>query len=199
LNILRSELIGSTEGSIVSGSLTINGCGKLKMVARSSNPEMKQEVVAFGPKHAEYARRFYRSNGAKPQFEQVLTSPYPSNYGPMQISYQRTQGRGFQSGEPVSNIKKQPTLHPCKWGDKVQLIVECEPYEIVLKVAHISPRPDKKLGKKPKTFLVFLENSHNEKVDLVTAKKSTDFLDNENEISLRNAPIFQILCEMSEM
>merc|ERR1719193_1488927 len=40
LNILRSELIGSTEGSIVSGSLTINGCGKPKMVARSSNPEM---------------------------------------------------------------------------------------------------------------------------------------------------------------
>jgi hypothetical protein len=197
LNILRSESFG-TEGSSVSGSMTNYACGEPKMVVRSSSPEMNQEVLAFGPELAEYARRFYQSKPAKLRLEEVLIAPCRSNYGPMHISYQREQVRAFFS-EHVSNMKEPPTLYPFNWSDQVQLIVECEPCETVLKVANISPRPDKKLGNKPKTFVGFLENMHNGKVDHVVAKKSTNFLHNELEISLSDAPIFQILCEMTEM
>lgn len=126
---------------------------------------------------------------AKPQFEQVLVAPCRYNYGPMQIQYEQTQVRGYLSGESLSDIKSR------KSDGAVPSVVASEPYEIVLKVANISPMPDKQQENKPETLFGYLENGHNENVDQVNAKKSIDFLDNEDEIDLSNAPIFQILCE----
>jgi hypothetical protein len=191
--------ICSTKASFASGYSTNSGFGKPKRVLGSNNPEMQQEIFAFGPKHAEHARRLNQSKGGNQQYQQILALPCRSDYGPMQNLYEQTQGRGFFSREPVSCVKKQPVQYPYISDGPLQLTVESEPLEIVLKVANISSRPDKKQFHKPKAVFGFLENGHNEKVEHVRAKKSIDFLDNEDEIDLSNAPIFQILCEISKM
>jgi len=192
------EPISSGKANSVSSGPSFKGCGKLKRVVRSNYPAIKPEVFAFGPKHAEHARRFYQSKRASPQFEQVLVPPCQSNYFPMQIPYELTQGGGYFSGGSVSNRKKRPTQYPCELDGPVPFIVASSPCETVLKVANISPRPGKMQCNKPKTLFDF-ENDNKEKVDQVTTKKAIDVIDNEDEIDLSNAPIFQILCEITEM
>jgi len=190
---LSYKPINSVRTSYVSGRPTSDGFCEPKR-----DREVKQEVFAFGPKHAEHARRYYQSKRAKSQFEQALVAPCRANYGPIQIQYEQMQGGGCLSGEPISSMNKRPTLYPYKLNGPKPFATS-EPYETVVKVANISPRPDKKLANKPKPSFCVLENGHHEKVDGVTEKKSIDFLDNKNEIDLSNAPIFQILCEISKM
>jgi len=117
----------------------------------------------------------------------------------MPLPHGQKNSGGYLSGNSVSVTKKRPTLIPDKLDGPIPFTVAFEPYKTVLKVANIAPRLEKTQSRKPKTLFGFLENGHNEKVDQVTIKKSIDFLDNEDEIDLSNAPIFQILCEISEM
>jgi len=185
LDTYRSNGFCRNKARFVYGSSAGNGCVKSELFSCNDSGK-KRKVFAFGPKHAEHARRFYQLKNVNPQLEQVLVAPCRYNYGPMQIQYEQTQVRGYLSGTR-------------KLDGAVSSVVASEPYETVLKVANISPMPDKKLENKPETLFGFLENGHNENVDQVNAKKSIDFLDNEDEIDLSNAPIFQILCEIIEM
>jgi hypothetical protein len=169
-------------------------------VACNNHPEIKQEVFAFGPQHAEQARRLYQSKGCKSLFEQVLGPPYRSLHGSMQIPFQRTHFGSFVSGEGISDLKKWSAL--CLNRDshtRVRFSFASESSETVLKVANISPKPDKKQGSKPRSLYGVLENGHSKKLDQGTLKKLTESLDNEDKIDLSTAPIFQILCEISEM
>lgn len=159
---------------------------------------MQREVSAFGPKHAEQARRFNQSKGGYQQYAQVLVLPYRPNHGPIQNSYEHTQGGGFFSRELIFDLKKPPTQYTYKSDGPIQFIAASEPLEIVLKVANISSRSGKKQLKKPKAVSSFIDKAYYETVD-VCATKSIDFLDDEDEIDLSNAPIFQMLCEMSKM
>jgi len=197
MGTFSSGLISATKPNLVSGGPTSNG--KPGRAVRRNYAGMKEEVFAFGPKHAEHARRFYQSKGSKPQFGQVLVPSCRADYGAKQIQYKQTQARGYLSGESVLNVENRPKLYPCNLDGAVTSSVASEPYETVLKVANISPRPDKRQGNKQKTLFDLLENANNEKVDQVDPKKSIDFRDKEDGTDLSNAPIFQILCEISEM
>jgi len=194
-----SKPTGSTKVSFASGYSINSGFGTPKRALGSNSIEMQREVSAFGPKHAEQARRLNQSKGGKQQYAQVLVLPYRPNHGPIQNSYEHTQGRGFFSRELVFNLKKQPTQYTYKSDVPIQFIDASEPLEIVLKVANISSRSGKKQLKKPKAVSSILENGYYEKVDHVCATKSIDFLDDEDEVDLSNAPIFQILSEISKM
>jgi len=198
LGSIGFEAISRGKANSVSSGSSFKGCGKLKRVVRSNYPAIKPEVFAFGPKHAEHARKVYQTKRANLQFEQVLVPPCQSNYFPLQIPYELTQGGGYLSGGSASNRKKRPTQYPCKWDGPLPFIVASAPCETVLKVANILPRPGKTQCNKPKTFCDF-ENGNNQKVDQVTTKKTIDVIDNEDETDLSNAPIFQILCEITEM
>jgi hypothetical protein len=170
LGTFRCEKISSTKASLVSNDPTSNGSGK--------------SVFPFGPKHAEHARSLYQSKAPKPQFQQVLP---------------QDKGRSYLFGYPVSGTKKQPNLYEKKTDDQVPCIVTCESREKVLKVASISTRPNKTQNNevnKMKTFSGFVENGYNEKLDQLTTKKSIDFLNNNDNIDLSDAPIFQILSEI---
>jgi len=163
----------------------------------SNFPKIKQEVSAFGPKHAEHARRVYQLKGTQPlqKFGQIMVPPYRPNYDPMQVSRDRksqvTKG-SYLLGEHVHDRSvNQTTLYTESLKGQVPVPVISKPYETVLKVARISPRPNKEQPMK-KTCLKVLYH----KVQHGFAKKSDVFQDSGCEIDLTNAPIFQMLCEI---
>jgi len=157
--------------------------------------KIKQEIAAFGPKHAEHARRVYQSKGTQPlqEFMQIMASPYRPNYDPMQVSrHRRSQvtKRSYLLREHVHDASvNQTALYTDSLKGQVPFPVTYKPKETVLKVAKISPRenqPTKTTGLK----VVY------HKVEHGLAKKSDVFQDRGCELDLANAPIFQILREM---
>jgi len=120
----------------------------------------------------------------------------------MKVPYEFTQSRDYLFRETVSYTKKQPNVYHNKMDDQVPRIVACEPFEKVLKVASISAMLNKKQDNKVsklKTFSSLPKNGNNEKFDQIATKKSINILYNKENIDLSNAPIFQILCEISKM
>jgi len=192
---INTEPISYINPSLVSEGAAYRRSKASKRPAHRNCPMIKQEIAAFGPKHAEHARRFYQSKGTQP-FKQVMVPPYQPNYGPMQVSRHRktqvTKG-SYLVGEPVHDRSvNQTVLYTDSLKGQVPVPVTSQLYETVLKVAKISPRPNKK--QPTKTIGVKLLNH---KVEQGLAKKSDVLQDSESEIDLSNAPIFQILCEIS--
>jgi len=147
-----SHSISNTNSSLVYGAAASGRTG----LRNATCPKVTGEVSAFGPKHAEHARRFYQKGIQFQEFQQVLHPSYRPNYRPI----------------PQSN-------------------------EIVLKVAKISPRPGRNEIEKQKTSLdssFKLPKSTTEK-GLWT--KSVDFQANKYEKDLSNAPLFQLLGEIT--
>jgi len=166
---------------------------------RRSFPKMKQEVSAFGPEHAEHARRFYQSTGTQPEFQQDLVPTFQPKYGCMQVSYikqtQSNKGRGFL-GESVF---KRTINRTCTDSVSPQVPVHVSlKHEAVLKVAKISSRPNKKHPNDSKSFLGFSENLFKNKMNTGTLKNSIDSEDIQDDMDLSNAPVFQMLCEISK-
>jgi hypothetical protein len=160
---------------------------------------MKQEVSAFGPKHAEHARRFYQFKRAQPLFQHNMLGAYRPNHGPMEVSYIKpspTNRRGDLQGEPVGKrAMNKATLYTDSVSRQVPETVAFQE-EPVLKVAKISSRPDK--SNNSKVYPSFSEQLFDTKMDQKTLKKSTKSQDLEDDIDLANAPVFQILCEISK-
>jgi len=179
VEFVSSEQTSRTNASLLSGGNTIQGYGKSTILGRSSYSKNKPGVSAFGPKHAEYARRIYQSKGAIPRFGQVLVPSLRSNYGPMQAYSERLQVRDRFAGERVFNIKNR-LIYPEKTNGAVSVCVASEPHETVLRVANISPRPKKEFNKTKQLSL----------------SQSRDFYESKD---VSNAPLFKILCELSKM
>merc|ERR1719285_240505 len=72
-------------------------------------------------------------------------------------------------------------------------------YETILKEAKISPRPNEKQTSRQKTIRGFGEKLLREKVTVRTSVKSIDFQSKEMGMDLSDAPLFQILCEISKI
>jgi len=163
-------------------------------------PKIKQEVSAFGPKHAEHARRFYQSKRTQPiqQFQQVMVRP---NYGHTEVSGHRqtqvTEGVHLLGESAIGRSLNPTALYNDSLKSQVPVPDTSLPYETVLKIAKISPRPSKKQPTKNKTSFGFGVKLSNHKVERGSLKKSDNFEDNGREIDLSNAPVFQILCEIS--
>jgi hypothetical protein len=167
-----------------------------------SVPKMKQEVFAFGPKHAEQARWFYQSTLTQPEFHPDVVPTFIPNNGSVQVPYiKQTQSCKESDLLGESDFKRtinNSTSYTDPFSHEVPLSVSSE-NEAVLKVAKISSRPDKKQAKDSKSsFFDFSENLSKNKIDQGTLKQSIDSEDIEDYIDLSNAPVFQILCEISK-
>jgi len=155
----------------------------------------KRKVTAFGPKHAQHADRFYKSRGRKPEFWQNLAlqdgtkvSPMEvSNYygtkevSPMEVSnYRQTRvekGHDLPKHPSFTSVNQTSASSGC--AKRKVYVPIFQPQETVLKVARISPRPG--LGDKFPTIV----------------KKSNDLHETRLAMELKDAPIFQMLCEMT--
>jgi len=182
VEFVSSEQTSRTNAGFLSVGNTNQGCGKPTIPGRSNYSKNKPEISAFGPKHAEYARRIYQSKGAIPRSAQVLVPSLRSNYGPMQAYCERLQVRGCFAGERVSNTKNH-LIYPETMNGAVSVCVASQPHETVLRVANISPQRNKEFHKTEQPSL----------------SKSRDFYESMDDNYLSNGPLFQILCELSKM
>jgi len=142
----------------------------------------KSEVTAFGPKHAEHARRFYKSTGRQPEFPQNLGLQDGTKVSPMEVSNYRI---------PSCNSVIQTSGSSCCAKSKIYVPIKSQPQEMVLKMARISPRPSRMQFQTPKASLGFGDKFP------TMVKKSNSFHKTRHEMELKDAPIFQMLCEMT--
>jgi len=179
--------------SYSSGGSVSRGTRQPKSVCRSFT-KMNHEVIAFGPSHAEHARRFYHSEGKKPELRKVEVPPY------QRATYYSQ--RGFNNGSYVpgdrifnTGANNSTTSYTMAPMGRVSFPKISGPAETVLKVAKISPKPKRM---RPKTSSCVVVTVVNKNVDDGVTEKSDDFRSNRIEIDLENAPLFQILCEISK-
>jgi hypothetical protein len=169
---------------------------------RRSLPKMKQEVFAFGRKHAEHARRFYQSTRIQPGNWKYFVAPIRPNYGRRHVTYikqtQSKQRGNLLRDSVLKRSMNRSTLEADAVIRQVPVPVSSQ-QEVVLKVAKISSRPDKKQPSDSKTSFSFSERLLKNNVNQGLVKTSTDSEDDKNDIDLSNAPVFQILCEISKM
>jgi len=163
-------------------------------------PNIKQEVSAFGPKHAEHARRLYQSKRTQPiqEFRQNMILPYRPHFAPVQVSCHKqaqvTEGV-YLLGDPVfGRSLNQTALYTDPPKSQVPVPDTSQPSENILKIAKISRRPSKEQPTKTKASIDFGVELLNHKGSV---KKSNDFLNSACVRDLSNAPVFQILCEIS--
>jgi len=162
LKSITSLPTSNTNSSLISRA-AVNGSTVLR---KMTNPKITEKVSAFGPRHAEHARRLYQKGIQSQEFRQVLPPSYRPNYRPMLIS------NHMQASKTQSN-------------------------ETVIKIATITPRPCKKQLHKKKPSLVSRVKLSKDIAETGLGKKSVDFQDSISEIDLLNAPLFQILCEIT--
>lgn len=166
-------------------------------IACRSPVKAKHKVTAFGPKHAAYARRIYKSSN--PEFRQGLALQHRTKVSPMQVSDNSTEVRPMQ----VSNYRQRIVEKGDSFNSvdrtsassglvksKVYVPIKSQPRETVLKVARISPRPAKMQLQTPEAAISFGYKLAN------IVKKSNDFHETRLKMELKDAPIFQMLCEM---
>jgi len=200
--------ISSEPSSYISPSLGFEGPAYLKnwdpkRPMHRNFPKVKQEVSAFGPQHAEHARRYYQTKRTQPiqEFRQIIIPQYRPNYGPVQVSgHRQTQvtERVYLRREPVFVTSlNQTAFYTDSVKSQVPVPDTSPASENVLKIAKISTRPSKKQHTKTKASIGFGVKLLNHKVERGSAKNSDDCLDSACERDLSNAPVFQILCEVS--
>jgi len=180
------------------GGNTFRGSRQSKSVCPSFT-KLNPEVTAFGPRHAEHVRRFYHSEEKKPELRHAMVSAYRPNYGPMEASYYRQSELNNGSNLLGDSVFNRGVNNSTTWCTKsamggISSPMISRPSETVLKVARISPRPDRK---QPKTSSRVGVTIVNKTIDGLQ-RKSNDFLDSKLEMDLKDAPLFQILCEISK-
>jgi len=180
----------------ICGGPARNECVVFNSAECRSFPEIKEEVSAFGPKHAEYARRFYQSTRIQPGHRRDLVAPSRPNYGHKQVSHiKQTQSKegGNFLGESVFKRSMNQSV-----TRQVPVPLSAQ-QEVVLKVAKISSRPNKKQPSDLNTSFSFSERLSKNNINQGLVKTSTYSEDDENDIDFSNAPVFQILCEISKI
>jgi len=176
-------------------------CGSTKQ-NKAVFPKITEEVSAFGPKHAEYAKRFYQSNRLQSQdFKQVAVPTHQPNYCPMQVSNHSNHiqttitKRCYRLGEQVFDTGVN---HAAFYGESIKSYlrdaVRPPLNETTLKVLKISPRPSKKQLMKTKSLFMKIVNN---RVEKGLGEKSVDSQASEQEMDLSSAPLFQMLGEIS--
>jgi len=196
---LSCEPKGYSTNSTSEG-LAHDGYRESTSLERVNYPKMKKEVSAFGPKHAEHARRLYRTEGLQSQVQLDLAPPCLQNYCPMQVSYTKqtlTNKESILLGDPVFERTINRKTYTDQVSRQVAVPVTLQ-QEAILKVAKISPRPNEKELKNPKIYSGLNERIGSYKMDQGAVKKSVDARNIEEEMDLSKAPVFQILCEISK-
>jgi len=184
----------------VSRESVYNGRAETKSTGRCKHPKFRK-VSAFGPAHAEQARRLYQSNGALSKHRQDWVSRYQPDNGPMQVYYVKktksNKGVCFLRGTVPNQGINRSTL--CSNSVSCKAGVPFDRPEAVLKEAKISSRPDKKQPKNRKVCLGSSGNILNSEMDEGAVQKSIDCQNVQDDEDLSNAPVFQLLCELSRL
>jgi len=179
---------------LVSGGSPFSRSKELRKASIHDNSKLKQEVSAFGPKHAERARRIYQENQ---RFQQVLPPLHGPTFGPVQVTcYEKTprnKGSNLLGQPAFGGAPKRATLYSNFTKSQVSGNVASHSLKKVIRVAKISPRPKKKQGEEPKLSFSFGGEPPNKRLE----KKSEDFIGSGIDMDLSKAPLFQILCEIS--
>jgi len=185
----------------ISGDSVYNGRAEIKSTGCCKHAKIKKEVSAFGPAHAEQARRLYQSNGALSKHRQDWVSRYQPDNGPMQVYYVKktksNKGVCFLRGTVPNQGINRSTL--CSNSVSCKAGVPFDRPEAVLKEAKISSRPDKKQPKNRKVCLGSSGNILNSEMDEGAVQKSIDCQNVQDDEDLSNAPVFQLLCELSRL
>jgi len=193
--LIRNSNPRSAPWSYINPRLVSGGsCYKL-----DDDLKLRQDVSAFGPKHAEHARRFYQVTGRS---QSVVFPACRPTYDTVGVSY-----NDLSQAKRRESLLKQPafggTVNQRKFFNhsatsRVPVNVASHPRETVLKVAMISSRPKVKRQDEPITELAFGEMKCRKRSDDNLSKKSIDFQGMKNLLrELSKAPLFQILCEIS--
>jgi len=184
----RSASWGYINPKLVSGG----SCTKL-----NDDPKLRQDVSAFGPKHAEHARRFYQETGKSVFLFPACRQPYDSAGVSYNDLSQANRGESLLE-QPAFGAVHYKTFFNHSTTSRVPVNVASNPRETVLKVAIISARPKVKRHDEPKAELAFGEMKRSKRSDDSLSKKSIDFQEMKNLLrELSKAPLFQILCEIS--
>jgi len=195
-----SEPTGYINQRLVSGGSPCSRSNELTKASIHDGSKLKQEVSAFGPKHAERARRIYQENQ---RFQRVLAPLHGPTFGPVQVScYEKTplnEGSNLLGQPAFGGAPKQTTLYSNSTKSLVPGNVAYHSLTKVIRIAKISPRPKKKQGNESKLSFSFGGEPPNKRLDHVSEKKSEDFRGSGLEMDLSNAPLFQILCEISNI
>jgi len=186
----------NTNRSMVAQGVAKNERRESKKTVDHNYTKVNQCVAAFGPQHAEHARRLYQSNRSEHEISHVLAPNYRIHYGPMHvINYEQIQAKNVPNFGRKSAFGRAP-CYPGDGIDQVPVRVRSKTHETVLKVAKISPRPDPKQPLQLNRLFSLSEKSTDKNRGV--AKKSSDAQEWERETDLANSPVFQILCEISK-
>jgi len=144
------------------------------------NPQVNKPICAFGPRHAEHARKLYEfaSQGIQRNKECSYNFVAPDRFN-IHV--------GKQVPDSINGGKILPPLVLVAPNPKFR---KSEP---VFRIATICPRPSKMSVKTKMLASPSVEPSKYKQQEL---KKSLDFPESECDKDLSSAPIFQILCEL---
>jgi len=184
---MRSGLTGSTAGSNVNINVKQRVCQPINRHCR----RVKQNTSAFGPLHAEHARKFYQSNESQSRYEynNQLILPYQQDVQfvrQMPVSYQTYNPIYIEQGRYLS----KPQCHKQKPQSRDQEYVKSKPRTPIIKMAMISPRPGKQNEKVNPSLKVGDPNCTSKEIE------ERKLLGRKIEKELSRSPIFQILGEL---
>lgn len=186
----------NTNRSMVAQGVANNERQESKKTVDRKCTKVNQYVAAFGPQHAEHARRLYQSNRSEHEISHVLAPNYRLHSDPIHVlNYEQIQVKNVPNFERKSAFGRAPSY--AGYGiDQVPVCVRSKTRETVLKVAKISPRPDPKQPLKLNRLFSLSEKPTDKNQGVV--KKSSVSQVWERETDLANSPVFQILCEISK-
>jgi len=186
---MRSALTG---GSAAGPNININAKqGVCQLINRHSR-RLKQNNSAFGPLHAEHARKFYQSNESQPTYEysSQLILPYQQDVQfvrQMPVSYQTYNPIYIERGRRVS----KPKCHNQRPQNRDHEHVKSKPRTPILKMATISPRPGKQNEIINPSLKVGVPDFISKEIE------DKKLLSSKVEKELSGSPIYQILGELT--
>jgi len=181
----------STGGSAAGADVNINAKQRVCQPINRHSRRVKQSTSAFGPLHAEHARKFYHSNESQSTYEysSQLILPYQQDLQfvrQMPVSYQMYNPIYSDRGRCVS----KPQFHKQTPQNKDQEHVKSKPRKPIFKIASISPRPGKQNEIVNPSLKMGVPNCKSKEIE------EMKLLSSKIEKELSCSPIYQILGEL---
>jgi len=184
---MRSGSSGSTVGPNVNANVKQRVCQPINRHCRG----VRQNTSAFGPLHAEHARKFYQSNKSQSTYEynRQLFLPYQQD-----VQFVRQMPVYYQTYNPIyieqGRYRSKPQCHKQKPQRRDQEYVKSNPRTPIIKMATISQRPGNQDEKVNPSLKVGVSKCTSKEIE--ERKLSSNKIEKE----LSCSPIFQILGEL---
>jgi len=196
---ITGSLSGATGENGAESKSTNHQSGSRKLVFREASKVM-QKISAFGPAHAEKARKLYQIKGSQadqgPEFLPNHSHIQPVGY------IQKSNCQNAEVSTNEANIPKDPVHygqrvpHRKSTEDQVSISTATDENQPILKIVTITPRPNEERARKPKSFSYAEETVHSRE-GLV--KKDQLNIEDRAQQNYPCATILQILGEISSI